>query len=178
MTSLTTSLLFLFLTTAALAGVIGYPRDTFTFVSGDSGEHAGYITFYNTGTASGPGTGSCGKTLSDQDTICALSHELYDRCTFSFMLPPFCQTPLADSHTRIDTPKEADGVTLGNPNANSLCGKKIKVTGPKGDIVVTVADRCEGCGEYDIDLTPAVFDSIVNDPVATGNTTATWQWVN
>lgn len=41
----------------------------------------------------------------------------------------------------------------GNPNQNTLCGRKIKVSYGVKTITVTVADRCEGCpGVNDLDL--------------------------
>ena len=33
----------------------------------------------------------------------------------------------------------------GNPNRNSLCGRYISVTGPKGTITVLAVDRCPEC---------------------------------
>jgi len=33
----------------------------------------------------------------------------------------------------------------GNPNKNTLCGRSISVTGPKGTVTVRVVDRCPEC---------------------------------
>ncbi|KAG0170085.1 hypothetical protein DFQ28_002512 [Apophysomyces sp. BC1034] len=45
------------------------------------------------------------------------------------------------------------------------CGKKIRVTGPKGSMTVTVNDACPGCSHGDLDLTPRVFKEVVGDMV-------------
>lgn len=33
----------------------------------------------------------------------------------------------------------------GNPNRNSLCGKRARVRGPNGSVDVTIVDRCPVC---------------------------------
>ncbi|KAI9321875.1 RlpA-like double-psi beta-barrel-protein domain-containing protein-containing protein [Dichotomocladium elegans] len=43
------------------------------------------------------------------------------------------------------------------------CGKKIKVEGEKGAVVVTINDACPGCGFGDLDLTPKVFKEVIGD---------------
>ncbi|KAF3765614.1 expansin-related [Cryphonectria parasitica EP155] len=126
--------------TTALAGVIARD-DSATGVT-----HTGDITYYNTEN----GVGACGSTLSDSDSICALSTTLYDEFTNG-----------------------------GDPNNNSLCGKKIQITMSGGATAeVTVADRCAACSMWDLDLTPTVFDSLVSDGESVGRTTASWQFVS
>lgn len=96
------------------------------------------------------GKGACGQPLQDSEAICALSTTLYDQYT-----------------------------TGGNPNDNSLCGKKIQITMGDGSTAeVTVADRCEACAEWDLDLTPTTFQSIVTGGLDEGRTTASWVFVD
>ncbi|KAI8394245.1 RlpA-like double-psi beta-barrel-protein domain-containing protein-containing protein [Radiomyces spectabilis] len=41
---------------------------------------------------------------------------------------------------------------------SKLCGKKIKIEGPKGNtITVKVADGCPECSDEHLDLSPAAF---------------------
>ena len=67
-----------------------------------------------------PGLGSCGVTSSDSDDICAVSHLLYDA--------------------------ESKG---SNPNANPLCGRKIRATrfdeqvNAQRSVDLKVVDRCK-----------------------------------
>lgn len=69
--------------------------------------------------------------------------------------------------------------TGGNPNDNSLCGKQIKVTMTDGSTAtVTVADRCAACEEWDLDLTPTTFESIVSGGLGVGRTTASWEFMD
>ncbi|MGE5315585.1 MAG: expansin EXLX1 family cellulose-binding protein [Acidobacteriota bacterium] len=56
-----------------------------------------------------------------------------------------------------------------------LCGASIRVTGPKGSVVVRVVDRCGGCPEGDIDLSPQAFAKIGDLPL--GSVPVTWQIV-
>lgn len=65
----------------------------------------------------------------------------------------------------------------GNPNNNALCGKKVQVTIGGKSTTVTIADRCAGCAEWDLDLTPTAFNAIVAGGEAVGRTTANWQFV-
>ncbi|KAG2178102.1 hypothetical protein INT43_003355 [Umbelopsis isabellina] len=47
-----------------------------------------------------------------------------------------------------------------NPNDSPVCGACIEVTGPLGSAKVTIEDKCPGCGQGSLDLTPAVFSKI------------------
>lgn len=51
----------------------------------------------------------------------------------------------------------------GNPNHNTLCNKKIKVTGPHGTAEVLLVDRCSGCPYSGLDLSPAAFRAIAEN---------------
>ncbi|KAK0742636.1 RlpA-like double-psi beta-barrel-protein domain-containing protein-containing protein [Schizothecium vesticola] len=93
------------------------------------------------------GLGSCGITHTDADYIVALHPMLFDPST-----PP-----------------------AGNPNQNTLCGRKIKASYGSKTVTVTVADRCEGChGLNDLDLSPSAFQSIASP--GEGRIHGTWEW--
>lgn len=100
---------------------------------------------------------------------------------FTLLTPP----PLSPPPKKKEKPPSADldgtttDTTGGNPNDNSLCGKKIQITMGDGSTAeVTVADRCEACAEWDLDLTPTTFQSIVTGGLDEGRTTASWVFVD
>lgn len=104
----------------------------------------------------GTGLGACGITSSDSDMITAVAHSVFDAT-----MPA--------------------GVT--NPNANPLCGKRIRVTrdyseAGKGLVTVdvVVVDRCVGCQPTDLDLAPAVFLRLA--PESKGRVLASWHWLD
>lgn len=94
------------------------------------------------------GLGACGETNGDDDMIVSVSHFLWDEIQ--------------------------EG---GNPNTNSLCGRKIRVRrdGSEGSVDVTVVDRCTGCEPADLDLSPAAFEKLAKK--AEGRVTGTWSWL-
>lgn len=62
-----------------------------------------------------------------------------------------------------------------NPNANPLCGKKIRVrVGGKSEDL-TVVDRCTGCKSEDIDTTRSVFGSLAD--IDEGRVGVEWAWL-
>lgn len=163
------------LSTVALAGVTY--RDTTTLDTTStsdalSGTHDGQITWYATGNS----YGACGTELSDTQAICALGTALFDQCKrVKWSQPPtkgatgFSLAGL--TRNELDTPD-------GNPNKNTLCGKAIQVTMSDGSTAkVAVADRCMSCQEYDLDLTPTVFEDIVAGGLGVGRTVAAWQFL-
>lgn len=95
------------------------------------------------------GLGACGGTNTDSDMICAASMLLYDGF---------------------------DGYTGANPNANPICGKQIAITYGGKTITVTVVDRCVGCAEYDLDLSPTAFSQLADQSQGRLHG-ATWQFV-
>ncbi|RCK59212.1 Papain inhibitor [Candida viswanathii] len=99
------------------------------------------------GTYYSTGLGSCGITSSDTDYIIAVSHELYDKYTVG-----------------------------GNPNNNSLCGKKIRAFYNGNSVDVTVVDRCEGCAYNDLDFSPSAFDQLASQSL--GRIDITWEWLD
>jgi hypothetical protein len=85
------------------------------------------------GTFYDPGLGACGYYNDGSQLVCAMAAPDFD-------------------------PYTPDG----NPNHNTLCGRYISVTGPKGTVNVQVVDRCPECNSGDLDLSPTAFDQIGN----------------
>ena len=78
-----------------------------------------------------PGLGSCGDVNHASEMVVAVSHSKYD----------------AKAKSQ-------------NPNENPFCGIKLKVTYEGKSIEVKVVDRCPGCGENDLDLSPTAFKKL------------------
>jgi hypothetical protein len=57
---------------------------------------------------------------------------------------------------------------------NKYCGKTATVTGPKGEVTVTIVDTCPECSSGDLDLSPAAFDKIGSE--SAGRIKITWNW--
>ncbi|KAF1843591.1 uncharacterized protein K460DRAFT_316110 [Cucurbitaria berberidis CBS 394.84] len=99
-----------------------------------------------------PALGACGIESSDKDAIVAVSHFTFDAAQVG-----------------------------GNPNANPLCGRKIRAkrvhenTGQSVSIDVTVVDRCEGCQPTDLDVSPAMFKRLADE--GKGRVKVTWAWL-
>ncbi|KAM0352997.1 hypothetical protein ACHAPU_001882 [Fusarium lateritium] len=60
-------------------------------------------------------------------------------------------------------------------DAQDLCNKVITLKGDKGTVKVTVVDRCESCGENDLDISPAAFMWAIG-PLETGRGKGTWSF--
>ncbi|KAL2118849.1 hypothetical protein VTJ04DRAFT_5808 [Mycothermus thermophilus] len=93
-----------------------------------------------------PGLGACGQWNSENQLVAALNAADFD---------PY-------------TPN-------GNPNRNSLCGRRIRANYNGKSVEVTVVDRCPGCPRGGLDLSPAAFQRLahLNAGVIYGN----WQWI-
>jgi expansin (peptidoglycan-binding protein) len=95
------------------------------------------------------GLGACGVTSDDSQKIAALA------------IPDF-------------DPSTPDG----NPNHNTLCGKTVTVCNDASKdstcVDVTVEDRCVGCKEGDIDLSPTAFQALA--PLDAGRIHVTWHF--
>ncbi|KAL1852274.1 hypothetical protein Plec18167_006090 [Paecilomyces lecythidis] len=91
------------------------------------GPYTGDLTYYD------PGLGSCGITSSGSDSICAVSHLVFDAAS-----------------------------TGSDPNQNPLCGMKIRLRRDGKSVDVKVVDRCVGCKATDIDTTRSVFSKLAN----------------
>ncbi|KAJ5266403.1 hypothetical protein N7497_009561 [Penicillium chrysogenum] len=92
------------------------------------------------------GLGACGWFNRGGDHVCAVSHIVYDRANVD-----------------------------GNPNHNPLCGRPIHIQRGDRGIDVTLVDRCEGCGEFDIDVTRGVFEALGN--LDEGRVHTDWWWI-
>ncbi|MEM1007864.1 MAG: expansin EXLX1 family cellulose-binding protein [Myxococcota bacterium] len=55
------------------------------------------------------------------------------------------------------------------------CGACARISGPKGDVIVKISDRCPGCGPGDIDLSSAAFAQIAE--LEQGRIDIRWQLV-
>lgn len=93
-----------------------------------------------------PALGACGLTNDGGDSIVSVSHIIFD------------------------------AVSVGsNPNANPLCGKKIRARRNGKSIDLTVVDRCTGCQPTDIDVTRSVFDDLAS--IDEGRVGVEWSWL-
>ena len=82
-----------------------------------------------------PGMGACGWTSTTSDAIVAISETIFD----------------------VYTPN-------GNPNNNPLCGKTVTIVGTDGSTYdAEIVDRCVGCDEESIDLSPSMFTIVAPD---------------
>ncbi|KAF2157168.1 hypothetical protein K461DRAFT_273306 [Myriangium duriaei CBS 260.36] len=83
-----------------------------------------------------PALGACGITNSGTDSIVAISMLVFDQYTPN-----------------------------GNPNKNPLCGRTVTLRSKDGKstYTATVTDRCVGCAEQDLDLTPTLFNTVTNN---------------
>ncbi|KAF4177631.1 hypothetical protein CNMCM8927_008505 [Aspergillus lentulus] len=93
-----------------------------------------------------PGLGSCGITSTDSDMICAVSHVLFDAAS-----------------------------TGSNPNANPLCGLKLRLRRGESSVDVKIVDRCVGCKVKDLDVSPAVFQKLADMDL--GRVLVEWSWL-
>lgn len=126
---LTTSALFLVLIIGLAAGLaLRKSRITnLPLPNSHGGPYSGDLTYYD------PALGACGLTNSGSDSICAVSHILFDAVS-----------------------------TSSNPNVNPLCGKRVRIRREGKSIDLTVVDRCTGCKPTDIDTTRSVFTDLAN----------------
>ncbi|KAK0521920.1 Lytic transglycosylase [Tilletia horrida] len=94
------------------------------------------------------GITACGGQYTDDDMVAALSGSLFD--------------------------SSSPG---GNPNANALCGKKLRVSYHGKSITVTAVDRCEACAFGDLDFTPTAFSRLAS--IDTGRIDGIhWRWLH
>ncbi|PMD61970.1 uncharacterized protein K444DRAFT_586751 [Hyaloscypha bicolor E] len=113
------------------------------------GIFTGDLTFYSPG----PGYGSCGYQNTSTESICAVSHLIFDAAS-----------------------------TSSNSNNNPLCGKMIRITrydatvGGNRSVDVEVVDRCVGCKATDLDLSLSMFTSLAEE--SQGRVVGSWAWLN
>ncbi|UNI16045.1 hypothetical protein JDV02_002521 [Purpureocillium takamizusanense] len=55
------------------------------------------------------------------------------------------------------------------------CGRNIRVSYKDKSVTVRVVDRCAGCGQNDLDLSPSAFESLTGDK-GLGRVQGTWDW--
>ncbi|RFU76252.1 rare lipo a [Trichoderma arundinaceum] len=55
------------------------------------------------------------------------------------------------------------------------CGRKLRINYKGRSVVVKVVDRCGGCAENDVDLSPVAFRKVIGE-LGVGRATATWNW--
>lgn len=90
--------------------------------------------------------GACGVTSSNSDSIVAISHITFDAVS-----------------------------TSANPNANPLCGRRLRATRGGKSVDLTVVDRCVGCQPTDLDVTVNTFSELAD--TALGRVTVSWAWL-
>ncbi|EHK49370.1 uncharacterized protein TrAtP1_000094 [Trichoderma atroviride] len=56
------------------------------------------------------------------------------------------------------------------------CGRNIRIHYEGRSVDVKVVDRCTGCAEDDLDLSPTAFQQVIG-PLSIGRATATWEWI-
>ncbi|CAG8724617.1 13394_t:CDS:1 [Gigaspora margarita] len=95
--------------------------------SGQGQQFQGDATFFNTG------LGACGISSNDNESVAALSSEIYDKL-----------------------------VPGGNPNQCTACGKTCKVCFQEKCTDVTIVDRCPNCPNNAIDLSPTAFSKLAS----------------
>ncbi|CAG7558956.1 unnamed protein product [Fusarium equiseti] len=61
-------------------------------------------------------------------------------------------------------------------DSGDYCGKQIKLKGDVGEVIVTVVDRCDGCADNDLDVSPSAFEKSMG-PRALGRVNGQWNWV-
>ncbi|OTB12001.1 hypothetical protein K445DRAFT_378882 [Daldinia sp. EC12] len=101
-----------------------------------------------------PSLGACGVQSNSGENIVSVSHTIFDAASQG-----------------------------SDPNANPLCGMKIRVTRDfveagvgNRSVDVTVVDRCVGCAATDLDLSPAVFEQLA--PLGMGRVVGSWAWMS
>ncbi|KAF1982747.1 hypothetical protein K402DRAFT_397274 [Aulographum hederae CBS 113979] len=100
-----------------------------------------------------PGLGACGIASNSGENIVAVSHLVFDAAQ-----------------------------TGSNPNANPLCGKKIRASRyfaqahGQRSVDLTVVDRCVGCAATDIDVTISAFKKLAEE--AEGRVNVQWAWLD
>jgi len=95
------------------------------------------------------GLTACGITYTDSDFVAAVSHILFDGY------------PGAGA----------------NPNDNAVCNQKVKLEYQGRSVDVIIVDRCTGCKEFDLDLSPAAFNQLASESVGRLHG-GVWNWIS
>jgi expansin len=60
-------------------------------------------------------------------------------------------------------------------DGSAACGACVRVDGPDGSVTVRIVDRCPGCGEGGVDLSPQAFERIAE--LSAGRVPISWRYV-
>lgn len=113
-----------------------------------------------------------GQVYSGEATYYEYWKDGYGSCGLDrSMKDPFYVAALANKFMR-------EPASITNPNNRYLCQPHycVRVTGPKGSIVVKVSDTCEGCKDNDIDLADSVYPYVAEKDA--GRVKVTWSFVD
>ncbi|KIY52769.1 hypothetical protein FISHEDRAFT_69581 [Fistulina hepatica ATCC 64428] len=158
-------------------------------------KYSGQMTWYDTGIV------ACGDTYTDDTMTAAVSHTLYDAWpgadTSATNRNPVCgpyttgrktetssgyETVVAgDEYIYIDgdgLPACDSAVTGGAVQCHvplSANVSRVQDDGTTKWIIVRIVDRCTGCDEQDIDMTPTAFAELADTSL--GRVNATWHFV-
>ncbi|KAH7319593.1 riboflavin aldehyde-forming enzyme [Stachybotrys elegans] len=58
----------------------------------------------------------------------------------------------------------------------NLCGRRLRVSYQGRSADVQIVDRCAGCAENDVDLSPSAFQAAVGD-LGLGRVQGTWEFI-
>jgi len=151
--------------------------------------HQGDMTYY------GQGLGACGDVYDDSSMTAAVSHVMFDAWlgadTNAQNRNPICG-PFVPGRQHIDSAGlmvtavkssisgfaeiGGDGLINCVGSAETRCHVPLTATVTHGtrSIQVQIVDRCEGCEEGDIDLTPAAFAALAD--MSLGRTSVSWEF--
>ncbi|KAJ7057959.1 hypothetical protein C8F01DRAFT_1027365 [Mycena amicta] len=153
--------------------------------------HEGDMTYY------GQGLGACGDVYDDNSFTAAVSHLMFDAWLGADPSAqnrnPICgpfvpgRLDLNSAGLMVTAVKSSiaghaliggDGLINCVGSADAQCHIPMTATVTHGDksIQVKIVDRCEGCAEGDIDLTPAAFAALAD--MSLGRTSVKWQFNN
>lgn len=115
----------------------GYTPPAFTSPPGAPSTASLYSTsapFIGRATFYNTGLGACGIVNSDDQPIVAISRDLFEKYNPS----------------------------SGNPNHNSLCGKKVEISWKGKTAYAFATDECPTCTDHALDCSPSVFEQLDN----------------
>lgn len=95
----------------------------------------------------GGALGSCGKPIADTDMMVALADDTYGASTYD--------------------------VATGNPT-NKWCGQKINITYKGKTVPATIMDKCAGCTNGGLDVSPALWQALTGTTVGDRLYGMTW----
>ena len=160
-----------------------------SMLAGLATAYSGDLTYYTTG------VGSCGITNTRGDAVVALSVPMVCVSSDQAFSLSRSKVPRHDQKARQSsqhtsdmsrssgyclgegklTPKLSQMANGGNPNTNPKCGSQISIRHPASGHTVqaTVADTCEGCAMYDIDVSESLFASLAGG-LSAGRVAVDW----